>query len=153
VTTYNRVAADDRLSLSIGARAYLDYARGCALVFAGKTKEALAYTAGFVGAKPEFRNTSTYWRALFLLGNLDHTQETALLELGASDCPDASLRLDFALRLGQLAFCHQQDDKAVKLFTCLRSSAKPDDYRAVAAGKYLELIEARSPRTFPIPSR
>ncbi|MBA3709995.1 MAG: hypothetical protein H0W83_14385 [Planctomycetes bacterium] len=149
VAAYNRIAADERLSLSVGARAYLDYARGCALDFAGKTTEAMPFTAGFSGAKSEFSGTSTYWRALFLIGNLDKKQEVDLLTHGACNCPDPSLRLDFLLRLGQLAFCHDQDAEATRYFTALRSAAKLDEYRGIAAGKYLDLIRSRSSRTMP----
>lgn len=92
VVAYDRLANDDRVGLSQAAMAYLDYARGCALVFSGNTREATRFISGFSGDKPKYKNTVTYWRSLFLLANLSVKDELAYLTQGAKNCPD----FDFA---------------------------------------------------------
>lgn len=149
IAAYDSIAGDQTLSLSKGARAYLDYVRACAYVFAGKRDQATRFMTGFSGPTATYRKTITYWRSLFLQANLDSKNGTTLLAQGAQDCPDPSLRLDFLMRLGQLAYCVPDDREAASWFSKVKKLAPPDDHRSIAARNYLNLIANRAPAAVP----
>jgi hypothetical protein len=145
LAAYARLAAREHEPLSRGGRAYLDYARASALVFAGRPDEARPLTAGFTGQHPIYGETATYWRALFLLANLDPAHDAAILGQGAAACPDPSLRADFVMRLGQGAFCRGDAPQARVCFTRLCALTSAGDYRHRAAEQYLGLLDQQAP--------
>lgn len=144
VQAYDRIEKTTR-TLSLGARAYLDYARACALVFAARPDAAKRFIAGFVGERPRYAPTRTYWRSLFMLANLFPDKETEYLTQGLRTCPDADQRLYFLLNLGQLAYCAERDEEATAFFQRLAKEAPAQDFRAKAANNYLAIIKERSP--------
>ena len=145
IAAYRRLAADERAGLNKACTAYLVYAQACAHLFSGRRDEARGLISGFVGPKPLYKDTLTYWRALFLLGNLDSDQQLHYLTEGANDSPNADLRLGFLLRMGQIYYTKAEDQHALNVFTRLHQLSDVDDYRHRAAANYIDLIMSRSP--------
>ena len=142
INQYSKIASSSN-SLSKGQRAYLDYARACALVFWGRPKDAGQFTQGFTGSKPLYYETASYWRSLFLLGNINSKEEITILSNGASNCPDPSLKIDFMMRIGQLHFTGERNNEAMQVFNKIVSITSDSDFRKRAATQYISLIEDR----------
>ena len=132
--------------LPIEARAYLDYARASALVYAGRDAEAAPLAARFSEAKSAYAHTLSYWRAQFMLAALDPKREYAILSQGALSCPVPALKAEFAMRSGQLDFSHGYFPLAAKRFTELAQATDPQTAIHRSCTQYLALIQRTQKR-------
>jgi len=141
IAAYDRVADTSMGGLSLNAKAYLDFARASALVFAGKKDLALKFTAGFSGSNPDYINAPSYWRAQFLVANLDRENESSILVAAYQACEIQSGKADFAVKIGQIYFSVRDLPAALKWFAIVQKHTPPHDYRHQAATRYLRLID------------
>ena len=137
---YAKLGDGLRNSLSLPARAYVDFARASAYILNGNPAAAKPFLKDFDGPNAPYRSTPTYWRALFALANQDKAREKDLLALGMRTCPDPGLQVDFTIKLGQLAYVEKNTADARRCFQAVVAKTDPSDYRHRAALTYLQKL-------------
>ncbi len=140
VRGYDALRADPSSGLTQGARAYLDYAKASALIFQGKTKPASESLSGFEGAQALYRNTPSYWRAIFArVSILPPESAPAALAAALEQDPPKDVHLDLLMNLGQTTFGLGRNAEASKWLKAVIET-EPIGWRAVAAQTLLEKI-------------
>jgi tetratricopeptide (TPR) repeat protein len=137
---YERICADKRLKTDMTQQAYLDYARAICATYLEDDALVKTLTVGFDGPKAKYRKTYTYWRAQFLMADRWANRTSELLQRGAAECDDPSMRMSFCMVLGQNAFGVGDNVTAAKWFNQLIKMGSDNDYRVKAAKQALELI-------------
>ncbi|MDA3962694.1 MAG: hypothetical protein PF961_18060 [Planctomycetota bacterium] len=142
VDAYRRVQERFGSRLSEDARAYLAFARACALLHQGRRDEARPLLQNFDGPKARWADTPTWPRGMIVLGDyiprLDERithLEGMLPHLGQS-----RHRSEVVLKIGQLAYVSRDYRKAVRAFSALRDASSEDSVMRRSATTYLDLI-------------
>lgn len=146
LTRYDELAKTP--GLSVEANAYLDYARGCALLFMDRKKEALIKLTEFSVKSSKYKNTPSFPRAIFALASTkDKPDEIADFLLNSlPSLLDKEYRIRALLKIGQsLAYGPRNAEGIKYLQQALVLLPKADDPRANAVASLIRDMQNPPP--------
>jgi hypothetical protein len=128
-------------SLSLDARAYIDYAIASAELFQNNIAPAKQRLEKFSDKNSEYRKSKSYWRAVFALGSTDSPPNMIIRYEGAmkqSPPPDIDRQLRFSCAQIALGI---GDNKRARFYLESIINDKISDYKQTAARQYLKILD------------
>lgn len=128
-------------SLSLDARAYIDYAIASAEIFQNNVAPAQQRLGKFFMKNSEYRKSKSYWRAVFALGSTEDPPSMIIRYEGAlkqSPPPEIDRQLRFSCAQIALGI---GDNKRARFYFDSIIKDKVSDYKQTAAIKYLRILD------------